>query len=62
MTLGGIDESLAASKIKYYPLVREDYWAVEADDILLDGESVGFCDEAPCKLIFDTGTSMMTAP
>jgi len=62
MTLGGIDESLADSEIKYYPLVRKDYWAVEADDILLDGKSVGFCDKNPCKLIFDTGTSMMTAP
>ena len=30
MTLGGIDESLAASEIKYYDIDMEAFWSLEA--------------------------------
>ena len=67
MTLGGIDESLAASEIKYYAIDSRDYWSLTASDILVDGESIGLCDSGVfgyggCKLLFDTGTSLITAP
>ncbi len=75
MTLGGIDETLAVSEIKYYDIKEEFYWTLLASTILVDGEDIGLCDdtnivleglnnfvERGCPLIFDSGTSMVTAP
>jgi len=63
MTLGGIDETLAISEIKYYDIDSRDFWSLTASDVLLDGESIGLCDTGNgCKLIFDTGTSLITMP
>lgn len=61
MTLGGIDESFADSSIKYYDIDGRDYWALKVDRILLGGNSIGLC-EYGCRLIFDTGTSLITLP
>ncbi len=61
MILGGIDKSLAVGPIKYYDVIGNDYWAIKAENILLDGEDIGLCPNG-CKLIFDTGTSLVTAP
>jgi hypothetical protein len=61
MTLGGIDESLAASPIKYYDIAARDYWSLRAEKILVDGKDIGLCPSG-CNLIFDTGTSLITAP
>ena len=62
MTLGGIDHSLITSPIKYYDIASRDYWSIKADNILLDGKDLGFCPDHDCKLIFDTGTSLITTP
>ncbi len=61
MTLGGIDESLADGEIKYYDIDSRDYWAIKADNILLGGKDLGLCPDG-CKIIFDTGTSLITTP
>ena len=61
MTLGGIDESLAASEIKWYDIDGRDFWSLRATNVLLDGKDVGLCDGG-CRLLFDTGTSLVTFP
>ena len=63
MTLGGIDKNLAASEIKYYPIQSRDYWSLKADNILVGGKDIGLCpDDEGCKVVFDTGTSLITVP
>ena len=62
MTLGGIDESLADGEIIYYDIDERAYWSVTADTILINGKDMHFCDPNGCQLLFDTGTSMITAP
>lgn len=61
MTLGGIDKSLAKSDIKYYDIDGKDYWALRAEKILIGDEDLNLCPDG-CKLLFDTGTSLVTAP
>jgi len=62
MTLGGIDESLADGPIKYYDIDSRDYWALKADKILLGGKDLNLCGSDGCRIIFDTGTSLITVP
>lgn len=62
MTIGGIDKSLAASKIKYYDIDGRNFWSLLAEKILIDGKDLNLCPEKGCKLVFDTGTSLMTIP
>ena len=61
MTLGGIDESLAESEIKYYDIDSPHYWSITASNILLDDEDLNLCPNG-CTLIFDTGTSIVSVP
>lgn len=42
-------------------MIDKYYWMVKADNILVDGQDVGFCPKG-CKVIADTGTSLITGP
>lgn len=35
---------------------------IKADSILVGGKDIGLCDDESCKLIVDTGTSVMSGP
>eukprot|EP01017_Pseudomicrothorax_dubius_P001080 TRINITY_DN0_c3436_g1_i5.p1 TRINITY_DN0_c3436_g1~~TRINITY_DN0_c3436_g1_i5.p1 ORF type:complete len:314 (+),score=96.11 TRINITY_DN0_c3436_g1_i5:2-943(+) len=61
LIIGGVDESLVSGEIKYYPVVDKYYWTIEADKILLGEKDLGLCSPK-CRLIADTGTSLMTGP
>ena len=62
MTIGGIDPSLAAGPIKYYPIDGRNFWSLKAEKILVGGKDLNLCGKKGCKLLFDTGTSLMTIP
>lgn len=47
--------------MKYYPVVDKYYWTIKASAILVGGEDIGIC-AGGCKLVVDTGTSLMTGP
>jgi hypothetical protein len=38
-----------------------NYWLIEIDDILIDGLSLGFCQDG-CRAAIDTGTTLLGAP
>ena len=59
--LGGVDKSLIEGEILYYPVVDKRYWTIEASQILIDGKDVGLC-RGGCRLVVDTGTSLITSP
>eukprot|EP01017_Pseudomicrothorax_dubius_P013390 TRINITY_DN1586_c0_g1_i2.p1 TRINITY_DN1586_c0_g1~~TRINITY_DN1586_c0_g1_i2.p1 ORF type:complete len:433 (+),score=118.10 TRINITY_DN1586_c0_g1_i2:93-1391(+) len=61
LILGGVDESLVQGEVKYYPVIDQYYWTIEADKIMIGGKDLGLC-KPKCRLIADTGTSLMTGP
>jgi len=61
LTLGGAYPSLYAGDINYHKVVDEYYWELKADNILVDGKNIGLC-RGGCKVIADTGTSLITGP
>jgi len=61
ITFGGYDTSLLDGPLHYHPVIDKYYWMIKADNILINGEDVGFCTKG-CKVIADTGTSLITGP
>ncbi len=41
---------------------EKSYWQVEMEDIYVDGQPINICPDNNCKLVLDTGTSVMTGP
>jgi saccharopepsin len=66
LQFGSIDHALVKGALKEYKLIGDkDYWAVEMDDVEIDGKRMNACDDfenGKCKLVFDSGTSFMTTP
>lgn len=61
ITFGGYDPNLLEGPIHYHHVIDKYYWMIKADNILINGQDVGFCPNG-CKLIADTGTSLITGP
>jgi cathepsin D len=61
LTVGGTDPSLYTAPINYHSVVDQYYWELKADNILINGKDVGLCRNG-CKVIADTGTSLITGP
>jgi hypothetical protein len=65
MTIGDWDPSQFTGDISWFPVAKELWWYFDLDDILVDGVSVGFCqqtDTGKCAGVLDTGTSMIIGP
>lgn len=62
MTIGGVDPSLYKGEIEYHKVVHEYYWTLKADNILLGDQDLGLCGNSGCKVVADTGTSLLTGP
>jgi hypothetical protein len=62
MTIGGVDKELYEGQMHYHDVVDRFYWTIKADDILLGEESLGLCPYDGCKVVADTGTSLLTGP
>jgi len=61
LTLGGMDPSHYTGPITYVPLTNETYWMFKLGDILIGGQSQGYCAKG-CHGIADTGTSLLAGP
>jgi hypothetical protein len=62
LIVGDIDYSKIEGRMHHYDVIDKYYWTIKGDNILLDGKDMGLCGPAGCKLIVDTGTSLMTGP
>jgi len=62
LILGGVANSYFKGDIFYQPLTQKTYWQFEFDDLLFGGKSQGYCGGVKCKVIADTGTSLIAGP
>jgi len=62
LMFGGIDTKYYTGSINYIPLTSETYWQFTMDDVKLNSTSLGFCPGGSCKVICDTGTSLIAGP
>ena len=60
--LGGVDETKYVGDINYHKVTNEYYWTIKAEAILLGDKDLGLCVDDGCKLVADTGTSLLTGP
>lgn len=70
LTLGGADPKYYEGEFTMLPtqkfLGNAGYWLINGDDIKIGGESLGSCtgwlSGNKCKMVVDTGTSVLTGP
>jgi cathepsin D len=62
LILGGADEDLYVGDLHYHRVIDQYYWMIKADNILVGGKDVGLCKDQECRLIADSGTSLITGP
>lgn len=60
--LGGVNPSTYTGPITWAPLTAQTYWQFNYSDARLGGQSLGWCSNGPCKVIADTGTSLIVGP
>lgn len=61
LTLGGWDDNHMDGDPKWHSVADKYYWLLEADNILVNGEDLGLCKHG-CRVVADTGTSLLTGP
>ena len=64
LILGGWDDSLYSGKLHFHPVIRQSWWTLNLDKVLLDGIDTNFCDKnnKKCQIIMDSGASLMATP
>ncbi|XP_062152239.1 aspartic proteinase A1-like [Alnus glutinosa] len=61
IVFGGIDSDHYIGEHTYVPVTQKGYWQFDLDDVLVDGETTGFCADG-CSAIADSGTSLLAGP
>jgi hypothetical protein len=59
LTFGEVDQDFYTGDITYATVQKFEHWNIEIEDILIDGESLNFC-ESGCQGLVDTGTNLNT--
>ncbi len=62
MILGEPKRDHYIGELNWHRVSEESYWQVEMDDIYINSRPINICRNGPCKLVIDTGTSIMTGP
>ncbi|XP_061350629.1 aspartic proteinase A1-like [Gastrolobium bilobum] len=61
IVFGGVDSDHYKGEHTYVPVTQKGYWQFDTGDVLLDGQTTGFC-AAGCSAIADSGTSLLAGP
>jgi len=60
--LGHPNRDLYSGSMRFVEVAKPFYWEVKLKDIAIDGVRQNACPHGPCKLVVDTGTSLLTGP
>ncbi|KAM3696363.1 hypothetical protein ACJW30_06G034900 [Castanea mollissima] len=61
IVFGGVDPNHYKGKHTYVPVTQKGYWQFDMGDVLIDGQTTGFC-VTTCSAIADSGTSLLAGP
>ncbi|WOK97283.1 aspartic proteinase oryzasin-1 [Canna indica] len=61
IVFGGTDPQHYKGQHTYVPVTQKGYWQFDMEDVLVDGQTTGFCSEG-CAAIADSGTSLIAGP
>lgn len=67
---GGPDPEFYSGDITWMPVMRQFYWEIRLQDIAIGDKHLNLCepggefttDDQGCKIVFDTGTSLIAGP
>eukprot|EP00753_Platysulcus_tardus_P006170 PLAT14011.3.p1 GENE.PLAT14011.3~~PLAT14011.3.p1 ORF type:complete len:457 (-),score=198.58 PLAT14011.3:801-2171(-) len=61
---GGVDPTFYTGSISWVPVVKQFYWEIRLTDLEIDGRRLHMCEDTQdgCKMVLDTGTSLVTGP
>ena len=62
LTFGYYDEDRFDGVMKWHPVIDKLFWSLNLEDVLIDGVSLGLCDDKQCLATPDSGTSQLTMP
>jgi len=70
LLFGQPDPKYFHGQITWLPVRKEFYWEVQMDDLAIGKDKTGFCgapqhgdaSQSGCKMVFDTGTSLIAGP
>ncbi|KAG6478138.1 hypothetical protein ZIOFF_061570 [Zingiber officinale] len=61
VVFGGTDRRHYKGEHAYVPITQKGYWQFDMEDVLLGGQTTGFCSGG-CSAIVDSGTSLIAGP
>ncbi|KAL6287340.1 hypothetical protein ACE6H2_011730 [Prunus campanulata] len=61
IVFGGVDSNHYKGEHTYVPVTQKGYWQFDMGDVLIGGETSGFCASG-CSAIADSGTSLLAGP
>ncbi|VVA93720.1 unnamed protein product [Arabis nemorensis] len=61
IVFGGVDPKHFIGEHTYVPVTQRGYWQFDMGEVLIDGESTGYCGSG-CSAIADSGTSLLAGP
>ncbi|KAG6529872.1 hypothetical protein ZIOFF_012087 [Zingiber officinale] len=61
IVFGGVDPNHYKGEHTFVPVTQKGYWQFDMGDVLIDGQSTGFC-AGGCAAIADSGSSLLAGP
>jgi cathepsin D len=62
IVLGHPNSKLYSGQMRFIEVAKPFYWELKMKDIAINGRRQNVCPENGCKLVVDTGTSLLTGP
>jgi cathepsin D len=60
--LGHPNPKLYSGSMRFVEVAKAFYWELKMKDLSINGVRQNVCPHGPCKLVVDTGTSLLTGP